>query len=173
MNIIILDYCNVYSADMYIYIHLRICTHLDFRPIWQYLPFHAHSSHWPSSVKVSYTEDHQTVIKDVPPIHKVVLGQQHGTDRRCPEGMWPVSPKDFTISKGFLGEQPPKLWNSSTKYDNGTETISSVNSLISQNDNKTSYHSLKFGVQALGQKSHPMWLQILLPACTSPLFYID
>ena len=77
---------------------------------------------------------------------------QHGT-RRCPEGMWP-NPKDFTISKGFL-VTASKLWNSSTKYDNGTEIISSVDSLMSQNYNKTNNHSLKFGVQALCLKSHP------------------
>lgn len=84
-------------------------------------------------------------------------------------GMWP-NPKDFTISKGFL-VTASKLWNSSTKYDNGTEIISSVNSLISPNYNKTSYHSLKLGVQALCLKSHPMWLQILLQACKSPFLH--
>ena len=141
MNIYILDYCNVYSADIYIYIHIRICTHLDFRPIWQYLPKRPFLTlavkcqgqlHWRPPDNNQRRSTHPQSSPEL----------QHGT-RRCP---WNVTqPKGFHDFQGFFWWQPQKLWNSSTKYDNGTETISSVDSLMSQNDNKTSYHSLKFG----------------------------
>ena len=162
MNIYILDYCNLYSAHIcYTYEYVHILTFGQFDNTFR----NAHSSHWPSSVKVSYTEDHQTIIKDVPPIHKVVL-MQHGSD--LPLECNPT--QRISTKQGVFLVTASKLWNSSTKYDNGSEIISSVDSLMSQNYNKTNYHSLKFGVQALCLKSHPMWLQILLFSCKSPPF---
>ena len=62
----------MYILQIYIYTYVRICTHID--KANGTLSASAHSSH-NSSVKVSSTEDHQTIIEDIPPIHKVVLMQ--------------------------------------------------------------------------------------------------
>ena len=81
----------IFCRYIYIYTYVRICTHID--KANGTLSASAHSSH-NSSVKVSYTEDHQTIIEDIPPIHKVVLMQSWEPKGTPPPKSY-VSPKKY------------------------------------------------------------------------------